>query len=502
MKMTTALLQKKYNLYFSMQEILRLVVFLFLISPFILLLTQFKIHGLPEFGDFFWALRNSFVQSLLSAFFSIIIGFWFGLGLIALPKVRWPKLRNVFEILCLLPNFLPPIFTLLSALNIIDPFPMGVFGIVLIHSIMNFGLVAVLTAGIIEKKAGSVIELAFVEGATRLHFLYRGLLPMIYKDIWSIGLFVFIICFQSFSIPLIVGGGRGTTLEVLIYEKIRLSGEWSGAVFLSIVQSIFIFLISLSLRNTNKSTEIKKSNLQLVQSPLALVFIFAFFVLYFVGYLDGILSGIQMVSTFYEYQSGILWSFLGSLAIGLTVGSASFLGLMAIAFSWPKKWFTQFLRGYLGPSTSLACFAFLILGPNGGLFSFLKISAVITLLSLCNLFRLGWLSEMNNLDSQIEVATTMGASPRQIFREITFPQIFERAGILSGIASVWACGDFAVSRILANQDLSLGMMTETLMSSYRLSQASILSLLIIIVGLMCYLFCVGGSRVLGRKFKY
>jgi thiamine transport system permease protein len=301
---------------------------------------------------------------------------------------------------------------------------------------------------------------------------------------------------------LIVGGGRGTTLEVLIYEKIRLSNEWSGAVFLSLAQSIFIFLISLLLRNNYRKIEVKNSNLKLVTSPLALVFISVFIMLYFIGYLDGLLAGIKMISTFYEFQSGIFWSFLGSLAIGLTVGGVSFLGLMAIAFSWPKLWFAQFLRGYLGPSTSLACFAFLILGPNGGVFSFLKIPVVITLLSLCNLVRLGWLNEMNTLDSQIEVATTMGASPRQIFREITFPQIAERAGILSGIASVWACGDFAVSRILANKDVSLGMMTETLMSSYRLNQACVMSLLIIIVGLMCYLFCIGGSRVLRRKFKY
>jgi thiamine transport system permease protein len=79
------------------------------------------------------------------------------------------------------------------------------------------------------------------------------------------------------------------------------------------------------------------------------------------------------------------------------------------------------------------------------------------------------------------------------------PQIAARAALIAGIASVWACGDFAVSRILADQDISLAMMTETLMSSYRLGLASVLSLSLIICGAICFFTMIGVGHVLRRK---
>ncbi len=450
-------------------------------------------------GELFWAFKNTFLQALLSAVSSLILGIWASFGILNFSSGK-SRLRLVLEVACLVPNFLPPLFILLSVLNVVDPFPMGILGISLVHTVMNFGLVAVLFTSIIESKVGGVAELSYVEGASRWQFISKGLLPMLKKDLWLLGLFIFVVCFGSFSVPLIVGGGKGTTLEVLIYEKIRLSSDWGSAVFIAALQSLFIFGLSLIVGRGKGSLAARHANLSLLRTRSGIAIIVAISLMYLTGYVQGLIAGFGMMSTLYEYQSALIWSFLGSIVIGMSVGVLCYSGLMLIAYCWPKPWFDKFLNGYVAPSTSLACFSLLILTPNDGVFPFLKIPVALVLLSLNGLFRMGWDSELRSLESQLNVAYAMGASPLQIFREVMFPQISAKAGVLAGIGAVWACGDFAVSRILAHRDLSIAMMTETLMSSYRLNQATVLSLLIIVAGIVCFALCVGGSRVLRRKF--
>jgi thiamine transport system permease protein len=112
---------------------------------------------------------------------------------------------------------------------------------------------------------------------------------------------------------------------------------------------------------------------------------------------------------------------------------------------------------------------------------------------------MGWDGVLRSLEGQIAIARTLGAGTSQIFKEVLLPQISNRAALLSGIAAVWACGDYSVSRILAHRDLSLAMMTETLLSSYRLGLATVLSLSLIVCGLICFFIMIGVGRVFSRK---
>jgi thiamine transport system permease protein len=214
----------------------------------------------------------------------------------------------------------------------------------------------------------------------------------------------------------------------------------------------------------------------------------------------GLVQGFSRFERFSGMGGEVLSAVGGSVLLGMSSGILCYGALLLIAYCWPRWWFEKFLGGYVAPSTSLACFSLLILTPNEGLYPYIKIPVALTLLSLNGLFRMGWDSTLHALEQQLRVAYSMGASPHLVFKDILFPQIADRAGVLAGVAAVWACGDFAVSRILAHKDLSIAMMTESLMSGYRLDQASVLSLLIILSGVLCYFMCVGGSHVLRRKF--
>ncbi len=483
----------------SPRSLLRFSLVLFLVFPFIFLFLQFGSSFAPfeNWDELRWAFKNSLYQAFFSALLSLIFGFWVALGLVGLKPGRW---RKSAEIVCLIPNFLPPLFSLLAILCAMPFFPMGLAGIIFVHTAINFGLVAVLLAQILENKVGPVAELAYVEGASRWQLWFGVLIPMLRKDLLLLGLFVFVVCFGSFSVPLIVGGGRGTTVEVLIYEKIRLSAEWGEATVLALLQSLFIFVVSVLVSRRRVTVQAREVFLKMIsmRSGLVILLLCAGFYLY--GYGLGVFSGLGMWERFAGMEKDIFSSFLGSLALGLSTGLLCYLGLMLIAYCWPSLWFEKFLAGYVAPSTSLACFSLLILTPNEGWYPSIKIPVALTLLNLNGLFRMGWDSSLHALERQTLVAHAMGASKGQIFKEILFPQLSERAGILAGIAAIWACGDFAVSRILAHKELSIAMMTESLMSGYRLELASVLSLLIILAGVLCYLLCIGGSRVLRRKF--
>lgn len=482
----------------SPQRIIATALTALLLFPFIFLIYQFRLFSIPESGEIIWAFKNSFIQSFFSALLSLTLG---TLGALGLVRLAQSKLRTFIEWLCLVPNFVPPLFILLAVLNILQPFPMGVWGIVLIHSFINIGLSAVIIARAIENKAGGMIELGYIEGASRMRLLCSGVVPMLKSDLSRLFLFVFILSFASFSVPLIVGGGTGTTLEVLIYERIRLSADWGEAVFIAALQSLFIFVLSLLVVKSRLQGANRPLPKQALGTWIGIVFILLLNSFLFYGYLQGVLAGFSNLATFSGMSAEILSAFMNSLWVGLIVGGLSLFGLLVFAFCWPQSWFEKFLNGYVAPSTALACFAFLVMGGSTEVISYLKIPVVLFLLSITSLYRLGWASHLETLRRQYVVAEAMGASHLHIFKEVMVPQLINKVGLLAGIGSVWACGDFAVSRILAHRDFTVGMLTETLMSTYRLNQAAMLSTLLILASGICFLVFWGGCRVLSKKLN-
>lgn len=483
----------------SPRNLIRSALLFYLLFPFLFLIWQFNITSWPDWSEFLWAFKNSFSQAFLSALFSLVLGSWVALGLLCFSGGGRRKYRMSLEVLCLLPNFFPPLFTLLSILNIIDPYPMGIWGITIAHTVINFGLVAVMLAGIIENKLGRLSELAYIEGASRRQFLRQVFLPVLKPDLLLLFLFVFAVCFGSFAIPLIVGGGKGTTLEVLIYEKIRLSSNWSEAVVLAVLQSAFIFAVSFFARRGQAVSSERVANMRLLQTFSGVVILLLIMGFGLLGYAQGVVEGVRQISAFYELQSPLIWNFFGSLTIGMFVGLLSYGSLLLIAYCWPKTWFEKFLAGYVAPSTALCCFAFLILGTNESFWPFIKIPLAFNLLCLASLYRMGWDGVLRSFEGQITMARTLGAEAPQIFKEVLLPQISKRAAFFAGVAAVWACGDYSVSRILAHRDVTLAMMTETLMSSYRLGLATVLSLSLVVCGLICFLSMMGVGRVFSRK---
>ncbi|MBX3032823.1 MAG: ABC transporter permease subunit [Bdellovibrionaceae bacterium] len=479
---------------------LRAGLIVFLLFPFLFLIWNFPVVHALDRAEFLWAAGNSFWQAFGSASLSLLFGLWGACGLIRYSSPARRSWRRALEVILLIPNFLPPLFVLLAALNLVDPFPMGLPGVIFIHTLMNWGLVAVVLAGLIEDKAGATAELALVEGASRRFFWRKALLPLLARDLGLLWLFVFAVCFGSFAIPLVVGGGRGTTLEVLIYEKIRLSTDWGQAVLIASLQSLFLFALSWIVARGRPALRSRRAQMRLLEMKSGVLLILLFSALLLWGYLQGFPAGWEQAGIFREMTGDLRRAFMGSLGMGLFTGFFCFGSLLLTSALLPSAWFEKVLSGYMAPSSALTSFAFLLLTPNTGFWPFVKIPLAVSLVSLPVLWRLGWQGALDSLSRQREVAKALGASEFLLWWRVLVPQTAPLAGTLAGLAAVWACGDFAMSRILAHRDLTLAMMTETLISSgYRLGLATVVSGGVLASALICFLIMKGAGHVLGRK---
>src|SRR5690606_29428544 len=134
----------------------------------------------------------------------------------------------------------------LNGFELFMPFPFGLGGVVILNVVMYVGILSVSWSRVISAKAGGMIELSLLDGLswTKLSILVFGFLK---KDALIFFWLTFVGAFTSFSVPLIVGGRDGETLEVLIYRLAFARGELGLAALYAVGQMIFLFGIGTYL---------------------------------------------------------------------------------------------------------------------------------------------------------------------------------------------------------------------------------------------------------------
>jgi thiamine transport system permease protein len=190
----------------------RVFLALLLISPYLVWLVSIHTWTWPAAGSWIPLALTSAGQAFWSAVFSLIFGFALFSGAQAWLS---PRAKKISELALLLPNMIPPLFLVLSLLSMITPFiafPYGIGAVIAAHVLMNSGLIAVALDRLVQNKLGGMAETAWTLGASREQFWLRIAWPLLKWDLSCLLLFVFSICFTSFSIPLILGGARFATL--------------------------------------------------------------------------------------------------------------------------------------------------------------------------------------------------------------------------------------------------------------------------------------------------
>ncbi|NJB66485.1 thiamine transport system permease protein [Desulfobaculum xiamenense] len=115
--------------------------------------------------------------------------------------------------------------------------------ILLAHVFYNFTVVLRIVGGFWSKLDPSLVEAARMLGASRLRAFREVTLPLLAPALITSGLLVFIFCFCSFGVILVLGGSRFATLEVAIYRQAVHIFNLPMAAALSLVQILFTFCL-------------------------------------------------------------------------------------------------------------------------------------------------------------------------------------------------------------------------------------------------------------------
>lgn len=493
---------------------LSLFFYLLLLSPFLILsdylFSNFDWTAFPFFASvlledgFISSLFFTFKQSFLSTFITVFLGFFGALGLLGIKNSNIQKKAIFFF---LLPNFIPTLFIVLSFLSISSWFSFVFYGlpaIVLVHVCINIGLCSILFFSLFKKKISGIANLACVEGSGFFSFWFVVIKFLKYEFLISI-LFFFALYFTSFSVPLLLSSGVERTLEIFIYEKILLYGDWGQAIFLSLTQIfIFVFFGIIFYFSKKKHSFLHKNNMALIPSKGLFHFSNALFLIIpFFSSAIIILGFISIIfKTNHNDLTQISWSlYYYSFLQGFFVGLGVFTLLLLTASLGVKSYFRKFLTFYINPSLVLLGFSYLLLAQQYNLYivKYLLLFTALSVLFWPIFYRFKLEALLESLEFQFNLAQTLGASYFFILKKIIFPQILKYVGFASGVAALWASGDFALSVILLPKDVSLSLVIHSLLSSYRWEQAANYSFVLLLLGLfLFYLF----NNCIPSCFKY
>ncbi len=171
------------------------------------------------------------------------------------------KGKHVVKNLLTVPFVLPTVVTaaafkaLLGSGGIVNTFLTGVFGLesapiridhtvwffLLAHVFYNYTVVLRIVGGFWERLPEDLSEAARMLGASGFKTFRTVVLPLLAPSILAASVLVFVFCFTSFGVVLILGGPRLATLEVEIYRQAVHLFNLPMAAALSIVQILFTF---------------------------------------------------------------------------------------------------------------------------------------------------------------------------------------------------------------------------------------------------------------------
>lgn len=468
------------------------------IFPYVILLFHLGWGGYGDTREVVHSLFQTLGQAILSTALVLIFGFLSALGVWRWWNTSW---RQGVEILCLLPGLLPTLFVILGLLNfwsLLGSFPVGWTGVIVTHLVMNLGLATSALVRLLNNKAGRIVELAWIEGATRTMTL-RALLRELKKDLFYLGFFFFSLHYVTFAVPLLVGGGKIVPIELLLYEKIHVQGDWSSALSLGMGQALVLLGLSwwLARHPVVPATFPARGDLLYFRGAELLPLAAALLVI--LGLIFKIPQGFSEMQSLVQFWPVILEALAGTLIVALGTSLLVLALLFLTSLVPPESRWHRFYLGYSAPSTALMGMALLLVGPTSGALAYVKMILGIAFLSWPALYRLAGYSALSALSGQIQSAWIMGAGPLEIFRGIILPQVAKPFTGLAALAALWASGDYALSSLIAPRDLTLGLVLQDLTGTYRLGMATLLAWLLLLCGGICAAVMGGIGFVLGQK---
>jgi len=119
--------------------------------------------------------------------------------------------------------------------------------VILAHGFFNFPLVVRLAGDGIARARRAYAPAAASLGASPLKIILTVILPLTVPSILAASFLVFMYCFTSFAVVLVLGGGPNTTtLAVEIYRYARIFLNYGNAGFLALIETLIAVCVFLT----------------------------------------------------------------------------------------------------------------------------------------------------------------------------------------------------------------------------------------------------------------
>lgn len=360
--------------------------------------------------------------------------------------------------------------------------------ILMAHVFYNFCVMLRIISGFWISLQGRIKEAAIMLGANPVNVFFTITLPLLRPAVSAASVLVFIFCFSSFGIILILGGPAYSTIEAEIYRQAAHLFNLPLASFLSLIQIVFTFILMwLYTRLTKKAARFSPDAAHLylkdatkigeriavgtaaafiivlcVMPLLALAaksFIYngKISVVFYTALFENASDSIFYIPPFKAIEYSLFFAFV-SLTIAMVVGVCAAVFICYCEQRFSTAWTTFFDPVFMLPlSTSAVTLGFGIIitldkPPLNLRTSILLIPISHALVGFPFVIRTVLPSLRAISDSLKDAAKVLGASPLVLFKSIDLPLI-SRALIAAAIfAFTISLGEFGATIFTARPE--------------------------------------------------
>jgi len=341
--------------------------------------------------------------------------------------------------------------------------------------------------------------------------------PALKSTLLSIGSTIFLLCFTSFAVVLLLGGSPSyNTLEVAIYEAVKLDFDIGLALKLALIQlSISAVLVVLSSSFRTGLANLKTSHtcipwkepkvLRVVQWFIIGLFTLFFVLPLIVIFLDGLGADFGRILKEPLFIKSLITSLsLATVSSILTVIIALFLSNARRNFTLPTRLanrpFAKVLDGLIAfsgnlylaiPSLVLGLGFFLMYQKYDGSEIVWATAALLTANVLMSLpFALSVLTPAMHKTAQRydKLAFSLGLSKVQRWIYVEYPYIKSSLGYVFALAFCFSLGDLGIIALFGSDEFStLPWYLYQLMGSYRTTDAAGVALVLLVLVLSVFI---------------
>ncbi len=333
--------------------------------------------------------------------------------------------------------------------------------------------------------------------------------PALKSTLLSIGSTIFLLCFTSFAVVLLIGGNPSyNTLEVAIYEAVKLDFDIALAIKLALIQlavSTILVILSSSfkidvsnLKTSISSIDLKEpKSVQAIQKIIIFVFSLFFILPLIVIFIDGLNADFIKILTSEIFIKALVTSILlASVSSVITV-------IIALIFSNTKRNFTLDTRLamknysklfniivsfsanlYLAiPSLVLGLGFFLMYQKYDGSLFLWSASALIFVNVLMSLpFALAVLSPvMHKIAKRYDkLSFSLNLSTYERFKYVEYPYLKSSLAYVFALSFCFSLGDLGIIALFGSDDfITLPWYLYQLIGSYKTTDASGVALILL-----------------------